>query len=349
MHTPEFVAEQQPTPVQKPPIIRLLAWARRNIWLSSILLLLVLTLVLVILTPETQQSDLTAPQWQTDGVRPANLKTVTFTGTEPALPDTIALYQGSSQPPDPEQFMTDLGSQLGLNRVSNEQLFWFNPATDSSLTYNAAQHTITFLKRQNDYEVESVPELDLSRVIQQATQFVHNEFGLTSYIPEPDQVVFLGEESTANAATAEFIKVPFAYQLDNFPVKYTTSIEPPVAVTVNRLYEVFRIDLYVNLPTPTAPASLEPLTVSQAIEQIRQNTGSIISSSLESGALIELERITDLTLDAAKLQYRYDPNSNVFYPYYEFSGQATTDRSDERYNVVIITPAVLTAKPSASN
>lgn len=333
-------------PQQSPGFLKaLLRFAWKNKWLTTIILLLLFTLLLIIITPENQASNTPPPQIATQTILPTNLKTVVFSGTEPELPEEITVFQGSTTPLEVEQFMSDFAQIFGLTASPTRRFFWMDITGEKTLTYNPSQQVVTYLKRQNDYAHES-PAFDISRAISTAEQFIKNELSLTEHSAVVDQIEYLGDEGAKTAATAEFLQIPFVKNLHGLPVRFAKSISPPLTISLNHEYEVYRIDMYITTPDPVPMISTTPLTVDQALENIRQNNATIISSSLDLGGIIELQRIESLALTAASLQYRYDPTNNIYYPYYEFIGTAQTDRPGELYTITIVTPAVSVAPSS---
>ncbi len=340
------VTQLQPSRKNLNSTYALLTWIWRHKWVSAIVLLLVSALLFVMITPDEVIPDLPPPLIAPNSIQPSSIRSVVFTGSNPNLPDSFTIYRGDTTPISVDAFMQELASDLSLDAVEGSVRFYQNAALASTLTYNEAQKIVTFQRRQNDYPVENAPPIDIERIVAQAQQFIHNELGFPQYVPNVTGIGFYGEESEVTAATAEFIEVPFSYTIDGYPVAVSNSSLPPATATVNRNNEVFRVDVYVPLPFPKAILQAKPVSVDTALDQIRKNNASILSSSLKSGGIIELERIDTLSFSKVELQYRFDTANNVYYPYYVFTGEAKTNRADEAYEVVVGTPAILTVPTS---
>lgn len=279
---------------------------------------------------------------QTGAPKPRRLQRVTFTGTQPEFPRELPLYNGSSTFQDPSNFTALLAQRLQFTQGQLPTV-WVNTQTGENLSYSPTAKSITYVKA----ETRVTPSLtlqntriDTTRAVNTATTFIHDAFGITALVPDTQHVLYLTQEGQVdNIQEATFVQISFNYTLDGYPTYYDIAHRGAAEVTVGKTQSVQKVVLYLLPQNPQQGEVKSLLSINQAIEQIKVGNVEVLTASSNFGKPLTLEDIDALDITGVSLEYRFSQNTQVFYPYYRFSGIGSIG-SEQISDMTLILPAV---------
>ncbi len=258
---------------------------------------------------------------------------VAYRGPDLTPPPKLAIYKAENL--SVYQVISRLTQDLGLKKTKDN--FWESP--DYSLTYNQMERLFSLVSSR--FEPERLPPINQTQAINQAQKLINQWFN-TSLKPLLTQVEFFkgGLELTKvnSVGQATYLKLGFSYQLDNLPVFLGQDNYPPVSLIVDGKNKLKKLEFKDKLLRFALVKEGSPLSVSQAVNNLNHNNGTVIFAQTNTFEPISLKTITKADLKKVRLEYRVD-GSGLVMPYYHFWGVATNDKG-QSFKVEVITPAI---------
>lgn len=144
-----------------------------------------------------------------------------------------------------------------------------------------------------------------------------------------------GDQSPQN----QFSLVPYSLIVDGYPLYYRSSNVVPFHVTVSRTGQIVKFDLRPQLLKVSQLNKVTPITLDQALSQIRNGVGTVVDAGKDSFGPLKLNSLSQVELETLSVEYRLDEANRKLVPFYRFSGTALNSLK-EKIRVEVITPAV---------
>ncbi len=270
------------------------------------------------------------------------LATVHFTGEAPSIPAELNIAQATSSL-STNEVITALISQYGLQKADPNTELWTNgPYYLSKDPYSETYLFATSLVSTTDTgQAEHIPSVQKDSAVKAASQFVQQLLPNVQLKPFEGAIesINLGQESeTAEPDKATALMIPFAPTINDIPIFYKKQTDYPFFVTIDGKNEVRKIVFLPQFQTYRAVAKTPSISVEKAINQILAGKASIINATYQTEPL-SLSNLRDAELTSVSLEYRDDSEQGVVYPFFHFTGTATST-TGLAAQIEIITPAV---------
>ncbi len=333
--------------------------------LAFVLLAGGLTLIFAALTPPSSPELPITPFMSTNfNETKSEIRTLKFTGTTPEIPAKLPITRVELNPVAAEQLAQQLIEKYQLQPHARSKNIWLNG--DISL-FRDERNTEYVFSQPNPlvegYGASSTAELggepkliNEPKIVTAGTtnlaQTIFQDlFGNNNYQQITSNIKYLTTDGDhfdeVSANQAEYIEVPFATKIANYPVYVNHLWQPSVRLLIdaegNLIKAMFQFQIINNIELRQVPT----ISVQQAVKQILAGQGSIISASQEVVSPLDLKLIYSGTLTDASIEYRADLASAIAFPVYRFSGKLLNSAGNE-IAAEIITPAVLVSTPAQS-
>lgn len=209
---------------------------------------------------------------------------------------------------------------------------WFNPQI-GRLTIYQNPPTISFTPISLDYQVpapqpQTVVDLTRRYLIQQKLLTENQGFILFDYAYLEGNEYNLRPANSPSTSNSMLINL--AYDLQGYPLLF--SLRPPFSITSRASGDQIHLLTLYPYPNLTPYTLAEIITLTEAIERLKQNQGTLIlsktSSPTETSPTIN---IANVQIRDVALIYVYNETDNLIVPQYLFTGTA---RDSIRNNVV---------------
>jgi len=331
--------QSQPKQMQKPV---------RKIKLVPILIIVIIVALLVsaaltILTPQKDkivQNDFVINNYNDTK---STFKNISFSGTTINIPEKFKIYQI-----DPNTSL-DLSTKLAEKLINEYQLvarenvenYWQNGAIFLVKNTNDDRYAfnLPFAEQQNG----------LTIVVDEAIKTCLNFYSKYNINPpltaQKNQLIYLNnnlEQAETEPEQATSLQIPLTYQLDGYPMFYQNENNYPFLCKVNNNYELTRVVFKSNFYTFTPIKEMDSIAIDQAIKNIKDGKASIIDAQSKIADIIDLSWINEANLYSVSIEYRYDEDLKIAYPFYKFKAKLTNS-AGINIEALVITPAVETA------
>jgi len=316
-----------------------------KIWIILLVVAVVILLigaVVQVYTPKTIKIPVTTFTKTNSNNTVPNLKKVTYTGPTPDFPNQFSIFSATTVASDTDIVKT-LSAKYGLLRPNTEANFWVNG--DMSLVHDTTTNTYSLTLK--DLSNETLPVVDPTKAEEVATAYLKDTFPEIQLRPQMDQATYfvlgLEVESTSPQSQATAVTIPYTAALDNedFPVFAAKTNTSLFSVTVDGQNTVRVISFSPQFQQYTKIGVQPPISISDALTQIQNGVASIISASIVDFTRVQMSDLTAATFTDVAVEYRSDPQSGMLYPFYRFSGTATS-ANNVTADVSVITPAIKT-------
>ena len=275
---------------------------------------------------------------------------VRFVGTAlqpPATLDVARVTQTLSH----EIIINQLTTKFNLLEQASPQALWKNDA-GYSLRHNSYNNLYRFFYPTNS-TTPTATSLNEEQLQTAAREILSETLGIdtSSLIVQIEKIEYL-ERAAETYDTVPFEKadqavIPFIYALDGLPIQFDKLVDPTFDVGIRKDGKPQFVFFYPQFISFETISEKNTISVSNAVENLNKNIGSIIyfryQDESKIGAL-DLSTAKNVVLKSVILEYRVDPQNNLIYPFYSFSGTGT-DNNNNQLELVVITPAVATTTP----
>ncbi len=310
----------------------------------SILLAILIILggVFRLLTP--QQVDVPKTNLSTtnlDGTS-STFKEIIFEGQKFTIPDNLPIAKANPSTIVLGQVINSIVTNYELTKSPKVNDLW-EGKNGNLLTKDPYSEQYTFFFPPNNNSGGQILSQDL--LIKKAQELIGGLFPNLNLMAWKEKSVYIAISpepvDLKNWSGEKGLIIPFTYQVNNLPVFWHKQIDSPFELTLNERGEplTLRFSNFFYVLEEISPK--KTINIDSAIINIRLGRGAIISSYVSEPKAIALENIVKANLSQVELEYRFDQQSGLVYPFYRFSGQAVN--SDQTVlNIELITPAVET-------
>jgi len=302
---------------------------------------LLISAILLIITPKKEkvvQSDFVTNNYnQTQ----STFKKITFTGGEIIAPELFKIYQANTT--------VSLGNSLASAIIRDYQLesheklenYWVKD--NYALIKNVYENrwSFDFSPLKNDNRIPIIVDEAITKCFN-----FYSKYNISSTLTaQKDGIIYLDgnlEQEEAESKNATSLQIPLSYELDDYPVFYQNESNYPFFCKINNNYEIDRIVFQDNLHTFESVKEIPSINIDQAIKNIKNGIASIINAQSQIVEAIDLNWISEADLYSVEIEYRYDSELKIAYPFYKFQAKLTNS-AGINIDAEIITPAVASA------
>lgn len=263
--------------------------------------------------------------------------TINYTGSGIDIPKTLPIYQNTSD--NLNNQAAQIANNLNIPLESQEELVWFNSSTNQTVFVNPLQGTIeysVFTKTpeelsniQNTDQAESVAK-DFLQLLGYSQNTSSNPID-TNYYKNGFEL----EETTP--INANIIELVFRQEIDQIPVATETFSNTNISIWVENDSVVKAV--FPPIVTPTIhKQDNKTINFNTAVNVLERKQGKLIRVANNFGKTIENINLDDTSVSLAQLQFRLSEETNLIYPYIEFSGSGVNTTTQEAVDVVFIVP-----------
>lgn len=272
----------------------------------------------------------------------STFKNIYFSGIELSLPDFFRVFSIEEE--------TNV-AELLANRIINEKKLLIHETIPNYWTSDTAELAKSEYEKNFTFvEFSEGEKSDLNIIKNEAIKVCQNfyskyQVGENLQVKE-DEIVYLNnddEQHEVDQKDAKIMIIPLSYNLDGFDLFFQNEGEYPFMCKVSNKYVAEKIvfkDLFYNFKPI---AELSPISIDQAVSNIKKGDGAIIKAESQIVNIIDLSWINEANLYSVEIDYRYDEKLKIAYPFYKFKAKLTNS-GGINIEAVIITPAVKTAK-----
>lgn len=325
----------------------------REHWLRYFLILLglmlVVSAVLMVITPEGPERTPVEIEGIDSGItKPPQGVNVRIDVSENELdfPKLLPIYSGVPAYKSAENYASSVANSLNLNRGNNayQANTWSNDREGQTLVFYEHDDKMMFIQSQPE-EIDGVsrPPINPQNPAVAANAFFSKLTDYPKLQPRLSDAVYLsGEETLPTSEGAEAAIVPFDFVIDGYSTHYAASRSTQATITFGPGETIIKVEFYPPPPSPQKVADKSLIPLSKVKEKIENGMVEVIEAGNATGRF-DITSLTSLTVDNMSLEYRYSPQTQVYYPYYRMgaTGKASGDSTANVY-LTLITPAVET-------
>jgi len=305
----------------------------------GVVITLIISAILNILTPEEQVASTPLINTNYDQTR-SQFSNLTYTGPAIEVPNNFSVTQVRITDYK-QEIKPKLIDQLGLKEIKDYDI-WTNE--DWGLTIDEDTNRLSVSSQA------FTPSLSKKITYSEAT-VVAQEF-LQRYLPQyqvtpiPGQAEYFegqfGDPAKTTTHQAKIIKIAFGYTIDNYPIFYKNNIDNFVEIYVDSNKNIRKASFSTNDVSLEKTDTKPSLSPQLALELANQtNKAAIINTGYESPVVLDFSNIISGEFNSVLIEYRVDPEQNLAYPFYHFSGTLVDDQN-QPFSGEIITPAIET-------
>ena len=305
---------------------------------------LIIASILRILTPEKEkiiESDFVINNYNKTKT---TYKKVVFKGKEIKIPETFSLFRPLNNENQAKYLAEKIIKEYQLIEDQNIKNFWGND--NYYLTYQERNNAYSFYDyRENTEEASTSTSLNIDLFSKNCENFIQ-EFDLNLSAKRQDQdIFFIGdlEGGAENFEETKLIEIPFTQEINEYPVFYQNEKAYPFYCRVDKTGEVKTFifkDLFKEFEEIK---QIESINLDTAVNNISKGKASIVYSESNEAEIFDLSYIQSATLSDVSIEYRYDSDLQILYPFYKFQAKII-NLDDINIDAEIITPAVSTAQ-----
>lgn len=306
-----------------------------------VIVALLISAVLIAITPQKErvvQSDFVTNNYnQTQ----STFKRVVFVGEEIIVPETFKIYQ--------------INTTINLEHVlANAIIRDYQLEIHEKLENYWIKDNYVLIKNTYDgrWSFDFSPEKTTNRipiVVDEAIGKCFNFYSKYNLLPtltaQKDNIVYLDgnlQQEKTEPKNATYLQIPLSYELDGYPVFYQNESNYPFFCKINNNYEIERITFKENLYVFESVKEIPSIKMDQAVKNIKNGKASVINAQSQIVEAIDLNWISEAELQSASIDYRFDENLKIAYPFYKFQAKLINS-AGINIQAEIITPAVASA------
>lgn len=271
----------------------------------------------------------------------STFKKVSFTGTKIVVPVNFNIYQSQNNSGLAEELVDKLIKEYGLQPDESTPNYW--TGATNSLAKNNYEHYYIFSNQAE--KKDNVLVIIADEAISVCQKFYSKYSLLLDLKPQKNSLLYLNtglEQSIVSAKQATFLQIPLTYELDGYKVFYENQSDYPFFCRVNSNYELERVVFKDFFERFQALKEIPSISIDQAISNIKNGNASIIKANSKIVSAIDLNWINEAELYSVEIEYRYDGELKIAYPFYKFQTKLTNS-AGINIEAELITPAVATA------
>ncbi len=335
------------------PIIKNQPWIKY--FIIFIFAAIVIAAVIRVITPQITEPTLPPSEVQRKNIdrSTSTYNGVEFVGSTSGIDLTKEVGIYSAERVGGEEELGNLTSTLItlFNLVRDPELpdteFYIGEEYSLSRSYLRDELVLSRYSPQEDFleQITNPPPagIDTQQAINRASLFVDSVFGEHQYAPGLDNISYLEgvlEPNPSSERDAHYAEISFAQQVDALPLILEQELAAPIRVMVSKNYFIEKAVFRTKELNLHRVSDSQLLSVEEAIDRLNQESvGSIVGFTQDEPTPYSLAQISSGTLEGVVLEYRYDSELNLVYPFYRFSGTLTNSQN-KTLQAEIITPAI---------
>lgn len=304
------------------------------------------TAVLRILTPPIAEVPATEFLQRSVGNTAITYRNLKYEGAEFAPPASLPVAQLQPSSDTTDSLLQSIIDEYNLIPHPRAKNLW--QRDNLSLSYNpqSQQASLTFGVLPFPEETTFSSPFPQDQAAAKAESLLQDKFSFLSGVTLYAEYISLLEggydlHAAEDPLHANTISLPYGWSIESIPVFIGTSQVFPAEVMVNRELQVNRVLFNPTRLSYTLTPNQPTISVQEAIDQLNNTqTGILLSFHTKTGEIKSFTEISGGTLHTVNLEYRLDPNTNLIYPFYRFTGDITTPTGTSI--VDIATPAIKT-------
>jgi len=313
-----------------------------------VLVSLIVSAILILLTPakeEVLESEFVVKNYDQSETE---FGQVNFTGEKIIVPERISVYRPKNNYQTAAQLAQKLINKYQLQQKENLETHWING--QYTLIERFADEEYVFYDFSQEEAVSSNEnifdtEFNLESGIRVCQNFLKENDININLSAQNEFISYIGgglEPRPTDIDQASLAIIPFSIDINGEKVFYQNEDQFPFYCTVDRqqnIHDFVFKDLFFEFEEVK---ELDTISIDRAISNIKAGKASIIDASSQIAEIFDLFYIKEANLYQVELEYRYDENLAIAYPFYHFKAKIT---NSEGLNLEsdIITPAVNTA------
>lgn|GEM_PF-2330212 len=218
----------------------------------------------------------------------------------------------------------------------NGLVIYANKDYDLSIDYNINE--LNFSNRSSG----EPPVLNSNSALQSALDFVNFLSPDSELHPINHQIKYFAGNlhlKPASKIDANIIEIPFSYFFDQLPLYLNHETDAPVTIMVDGTNQIQKLVFKAVILNSQVLASAPPITIANALINVNEHKiGSLIRVIENSPTPLSLDVVQQGTLTEAALEYRFDAELKLIYPFYRFEG-TFVDNNGQAFQGTLITPA----------
>lgn len=318
----------------------------REIKVLPILLLftviaLLISAFLALITPKKEkvaQTDFVTNNYDSTQ---STFKKISFSGSEITLPEKMKIYKVAATLNLSDELAQKIINKYQLEETELAENYWFKDEYVLRKNTDENRYSFDLKTEENQNQVNIVS----AEAIQACLNFYLKYNPELSLVAQEEDLIYLQgdvEKYQAEKDTASVLYIPLTYELDGYPVFYQNENNHPFLCRVNNNYEVERVVFKDSFYSFEPATEVDSVDLNQAIKNIQNGKASIINAESKVVEVIDLNWINEADLYSVKIEYRYDSELKIAYPFYKFQGRLTNS-AGINIDAEIITPAVASA------
>lgn len=272
----------------------------------------------------------------------STFKKINFSGTNISVPVIFNIYQAKNSPGLADELANKLIIEHQLVADENIENYWLSESY--ALAKSNYEHYYTF-RSGNKNEGAAELAIITDSAIEVCQNFYSKYNILVPLVVQKDSIIYLDsgfEQNAVDVNKATFAQIPLTYELDGYKVFYENQNEYPFFCRVDNFYNLERVGFKDFFQEFEVSKQLSSLSINQAVSNIKKGNASIIDASSEIATVIDLNWINEADLYSVEIEYRYDNELKIAYPFYKFQAKLTNS-AGINIQAEIITPAVASA------
>lgn len=316
-----------------------LNWAQK-LTVFAIVAVLV-SLIFKSITP--QQADIQSEILTNVAGLQTTLNNITFSGNAPQINETMNVGKIEDYQLNRNEIKQKIIDKLQLQKQADSETIWSNndyvfqdiPNTDQLILFRKDPPT--------GQDSTSFTQDSVAATILATDSFVKEIFGDTAPSKVASQTKYKTndlEPADTNIITeAHSIYIPYAYQIDGYPIFLNSKNYYVATFLVDKNQRIIKASIYPYKLKVSPSRSYKTLNISLAMSNINNNNAALVYT--DSFGTNKILNIASGDLTTADIQYRADPSTSSVMPYYHFTG-TLKDSSGNPVVGELITPAVQT-------
>ena len=300
---------------------------------------LLISAILIVITPQKEkviQSDFVTNNYnQTQ----STFKKVVFIGEKITVPEIFKIYQTNTT--------INLDNALANAIIRDYQLEIHEKLENYWIKNNYVLIKNTYDGRWSFDSGLTKNENRVAIIADEAINKCFNFFSkyniVATLTAQKDNIIYLDgnlQQEKTDPKKATSLQIPLSYELDGYPVFYQNESNYPFFCKINNNYEIERITFKENLYVFESVKEIPSINMNQAIKNIKNGKASIINAQSQIVEAIDLNWINEAELQSVSIDYRFDENLKIAYPFYKFQAKLINS-AGINIQAEIITPAVV--------
>jgi hypothetical protein len=307
-------------------------------WVYALIAFVIFSIVAIVifrfLTPGREEFPVTPLMTTNITGTQTSFQGIIYTGPNANPPAQLSLAQGTPLNRSLEDVLNKLVSDNSLQQIEGTQIW---KSETASVNVDEYSSLVQFVKPTAESGVVSEKE-----AIAAAIEFYQAIYPNLTLTPIESEIEFTSGDahlSKVDKKTATYMIIPLASTINTYPVFFKNSSNLPFQAIVDGNNQVVQASFFPQTVSLSPTQTHRTISINEAIENINNDKGTIISAYSEVAEAPTLDQIISGELKSFSIEYRYDDSLNLAYPYYRFKG-TLMNKNGTALESEVITPAI---------